>query len=81
MPDQLAQLTPGELMLLQRHHLKETERAREMAAFSGYCAANAVAKWWTEGLPPFDQFYMRPSEKPTSETTTAEYKARFDSWQ
>ncbi|HPM26589.1 MAG TPA: hypothetical protein PLD96_04560 [Methanothrix sp.] len=68
-------------MLLHEHHLQDIKRAQELAAFTGYCAAAAVAKWWTEGLPPFDQFYKQPSEKPTSETTTAEYKARYDSWE
>ena len=81
MPDQFDRLTPGQLMLLQEHHTLEHEFQQESAAFSGYCAANAMAKWWTEGLPPFDQFYTRPTEKQTQETSTAEYKARYDSWQ
>lgn len=81
LPEQFWQLTPGELMLLQEHHIQDIERAQELAAFSGYCAAAAVAKWWTEGLPPFDEFYKPRKVESAHETTTAEYKARYDSWQ
>jgi len=55
------QLTPGELALLQEHRLQEIERAQELAAFTGYCAAAAVAMSFTDGLPPFDEFY-HPSQ-------------------
>jgi len=35
-----------------------------LAAFSGFCAGLAIAKWRTEGLNGFDQFYIKP--KPNS---------------
>ena len=72
-------------MLLQEHRLQEIERAQELAAFSGYMAAIVARMLPQEAgpLPPFSDFYRPPSRaEPNQQTTTsAEYKARYDSWQ
>lgn len=65
------QLTPGELALLQEHRLQEIERAQELAAFTGYCAAAAHAIWQTDGLPPFEEFY-HPTQPLSGEELEAE---------
>mgnify|MGYP001219921646 FL=1 len=81
MPDQFDRLTPGQLMLLQEHHTLEHEFQQETAAFAGYCSGLAFGMAWNGKLEGFDQFYLRPTDTPKPETSTAEYKARYDSWQ
>ncbi|HPC90311.1 MAG TPA: hypothetical protein PKY93_08305 [Methanothrix sp.] len=50
-----------------------------MAAYSGYVAAVAVATWYTEGLPMWEEFYRKPEEQ-SQETTSEEYIERYNSW-
>jgi hypothetical protein len=73
-------------MLLQEHRHQEIERAQELAAFSGYMAAIVARMLPQEAgpLPPFSDFYRPPAHRmsePKPQTTSAEYKARYDSWQ
>lgn len=79
LPDTFFSLTLNELDALYAHHLQEREFSREMAAFTGYCTAAAVAQWLNDGLPPFAEFYKRPEEQ-QPEQTSEEYIARYDSW-
>lgn len=62
-PEQFLSLTVNELNALDAHRKREEARQERLAAFSGYCAAAAVAKWWTEGLPGFKDFYVIPDPK------------------
>jgi hypothetical protein len=55
-------LTVTELNALATHKKKEDARQDRQAAFAGYSAAAGVAKWFTEGLPPFREFYVVPGE-------------------
>ncbi|MCK9569474.1 hypothetical protein M0R72_11090 [Candidatus Pacearchaeota archaeon] len=73
-------LTVNELNALVAHHRKQRAWEREMAAFGGYCAAAAVAKWYTDGLPPWQEFYRQPSEQ-EPEQTSEDYIARYNAWQ
>lgn len=50
-----------------------------MAAYSGYVAAAAVATWYSEGLPRWEEFYKKP-EEPQAECTSEEYIERYNSW-
>lgn len=75
LPDTFWQLSPGELMSLQEHHRIEAEYARENAAFTGYCAAAAVASAFSEGLPSFDEFY-HPTQTLSGDELEAECIAK-----
>ncbi|MFA5409540.1 MAG: hypothetical protein WC343_12275 [Bacilli bacterium] len=57
-------LTVNELNALAAHKKREDARQDRLAAFAGYSAAAGVAKWFTEGLPPFREFYMVPGVQP-----------------
>ncbi len=79
MPDVFFSLTVNELNALYAHHQKQQAWDREMAAYSGYVAAAAVATWYSEGLPRWEEFYKNPVE-PSRETTSEEYIERYNSW-
>lgn len=79
LPDIFFSLTVNELNALYAHHQKEQAWSREMAAYSGYVAAAAVATWYSEGLPRWEEFYKKPVE-PSRETTSEEYIERYNSW-
>jgi hypothetical protein len=55
-------LTVNELNALAAHKKKEDARQDRLAAFAGYSAAAGVAKWFTEGLPSFREFYVVTGE-------------------
>jgi len=81
MPEQFDRLTPGELMLLQEHHLLEHEFQQETAAFAGYCSGLAFGMAWNDKLEGFNQFYRRPSDPPPKQATSEELIARYESWE
>jgi hypothetical protein len=57
--------------------MKQRAWDREMAAYTGYVTAAAIATWYSEGLPKWEDFYQTRDQTPSSD----DYIERYNSWE
>ena len=57
---------------------QEREHKQMLAVLTGYSAISALALYFSDGLPPFEEFYKVPEK--AKEYTSEEYIERYESW-